>query len=156
MHHSLSKSPESETTTVPVCLRWSREVVMVVVTVRDEMTAKIASAGYGSIRSGGGWSSIRSHGMLTPAEPTPTANRGVPPAALRARRPTRHRARRRARGARAQTCNCTHFTMNSSTSSLSCPLSCWLLATSTAIVCDSGYNGERGFEMIRERTSASR
>jgi hypothetical protein len=25
-----SKSPESETTTVPVCLRWSREVVMVV------------------------------------------------------------------------------------------------------------------------------
>jgi len=28
---SHSKSPESETTTVPVCLSWSREVVMMVV-----------------------------------------------------------------------------------------------------------------------------
>lgn len=33
-----SKSPESETTTVPVCLRRSREVDMVVVVERQEMT----------------------------------------------------------------------------------------------------------------------
>lgn len=41
--HSHSKSPESETTMVPVCLSWSREVVMMMVKKKERQLLVLLS-----------------------------------------------------------------------------------------------------------------